>query len=119
MTIRSITCRVKPENPQLVGWKTWEAFIKSRREQEALPLDMRCRPCHRQTPFSTWWCIVQVPWCMKCEDSEWHIEIGDRLEITNFKSRNGKVVELVSQETGEVFRYEIGKGFVNENPAAA
>ena len=49
---------------------------------------------------------------MKCEDSEWHIEIGDRLEITNFKSRNGKVVELVSQETGEVFRYEIGKGFV-------
>ncbi len=41
---------------------------------------------------------------MKCEDSEWHIEIGDRLEITNFKSRNGKVVELVSQETGEVFR---------------
>lgn len=107
--ILSIRCRVKPATPQEAGYTCWEVIKKAMEKQSARPLAERIRPCHKHG----WWWIEQTPWCMKCEDSLWHLEeINGRRVVAAFGSLEGKVVELVVEETGEVLRYRIGKGFV-------
>lgn len=116
--ILSIRCRVKPATPQEVGYTCWEAIKKAMEKQATRPLSERLRPCHRHG----WWWIEQYPWCLKCEDALWHLDMAGRREVAAFRSLAGKEVELVVEGTGKVLRYRPGKGFMNEankSPAAA
>lgn len=118
ISILSIRCRVKPATPQEVGYTCWEAIKKAMEKQAARPLCERLRPCHRHG----WWWIEQAPWCMKCKDALWHLDMDGKQVVAAFSSLDGKVVELVVEGSGEVLRYRIGKGFVDatkKNPAAA
>lgn len=118
ISILSIRCRVKPATPQEVGYTCWEAIKKAMDKQSARPLAERLRPCHRHN----WWWIEQEPWCTKCEDALWHLDMDGRRVVASFGALDGKEVELVVEGTGEVLRYRIGKGFVDatkKNPAAA
>lgn len=106
--ILSIRCRVKPATPQEVGYTCWEAIKKAMEKQAARPLCERLRPCHRHG----WRWIEQAPWCMKCKDAIWHLDMDGRRLVAAFSALAGKEVELVVEGTGEMLRYKIGKGFV-------
>lgn len=116
ISILSIRCRVKPKTPREAGDTCWEVIKKAMEKQSARPLCERLRPCHKHG----WWWIEQSPWCMKCEDSLWHLDMDGRRLVAAFSALAGKEVELVAEGTGEMLRYRIGIGFLNEakeNPA--
>lgn len=116
ISILSIRCRVKPKTPREAGYTCWEVIKKAMEKQPARPLCERLRPCHKHG----WWWIEQSPWCMKCEDSLWHLDMDGRRLVAAFSALAGKEVELVAEGTGEMLRYRIGIGFLNEakeNPA--
>ncbi len=94
ISILSIRCRVKPATPQEAGYTCWDVIKKAMDKQ--------------------------YPWCMKCEDSLWHVDMDGRRLVAAFSALAGKEVELVAEGTGEMLRYRIGIGFLNEakeNPA--
>ena len=105
VSILSIRCRVKPATPQEVGYTCWEAIKEALEKQAARPLCERLRPCHRHG----WRWIEQSPWCMKCEDSLWHLDMDGRRLVAAFSALAGKEVALVSQETGEALRMRLEK----------
>ncbi|MFG6376105.1 MAG: hypothetical protein K1W05_09340 [Desulfovibrio sp.] len=96
-----------PEDGHFGGWATWEKLMESMERQKRLPFEKRIRPCLK---FNDWW-IIQAQGCVKCEKAIWDLFISGERQVAKMTVVNGKTVELVCRETGEIFTYTIGRGF--------
>lgn len=109
MTLRYLRCRVKPATPHDIGRLTWDkprAFMD--KQEKDWPLEKRLLPCHRH---GFGW-IEQCPWCMRCEDGIWHLDMDGKPAVATFLGVERKTVEIVVKGSGEVLRYRIGEGFI-------